>query len=166
MPRGARSLTKARSLIEVALRGLGADPDAAAIRPDEWLVAKGSATVVVRLVPQEDEGKPPHLQVASPVMKSPPNPAFKDRLLAFNYEMGGLACFCVTPSGEVQIVSSRDVDGISATEVARLIAHVAHFSDLYDDRLLTEFGQQFAIHPPKPGAKPPASGPAKGPPKP
>jgi hypothetical protein len=139
-------LKKVRAMVEVAIKGLGGDPAKAATGPDAWLVARHSAEVVVRLV-QPDPEKSAYLQILSPVMRVPPNAAFKDRLLALNHEMGGLATFCVTPQGEVHLLSARSTEGVSAPEIARVIAEVAHFSDLYDDRLLDEFGREHGLRP-------------------
>lgn len=137
---------KTRTMIIDAIKGLGANPDQSRIGPDTWLVAKGSAAVVVRLVAQDAKSKYAFLQVASAVMKVPPAPHFHERLLKLNFEMGGLATFGLTPNGEVHLTSARTIEGISAAEVAQLVAQVAHFSDLYDDKLLTEYGRQYAIH--------------------
>lgn len=139
-------MEKARGMVGDAIKGLGGNPDQAKVRPDTWLVGKGSAAVVVRLVPQDERSKSGFLQVASPVMRAPPTQAFHERLLRLNFEMGGLATFGVTPQNEVHLTTARTLDGISPTEIAQLMAQIAHFSDLYDDKLLTEFGRQYALH--------------------
>ena len=146
MPLFGSPVDKTRTMIGDAIKGLGASPDQAKIGPDTWLVAKGSAAVVVRLVAQDAKSKFAFLQVASPVMKTPPTAGFHEKLLKLNFEMGGLATFGVTPTGEVHLTTARTIEGISSSEIAQLVAQVAHFSDLYDDKLLTEFGRQYAIH--------------------
>lgn len=164
MPLRADPLDRVRKMVADAIQALGGDPKAANIAPDTWLVAKRSATVMVRLVPQAEADRSPYLQVVSPLMKVPAGNAWKDRLLDMNYEMGGLCTICPTPAGEIHLFSARTIDGITPTEVAQEIAQVAHFSDLYDDRLLDEFGRQYALRteqrrasaPPPPAAKPPA----------
>jgi hypothetical protein len=145
MPLHGDGLKKVRGMVETAVRGLGGDPEKAAVGPDSWVVGRNSAAVLVRIVPQDDPEKPAHLQLVSPVMRAPAAPAFRERLLALNYEMGGLASFCLTPAGEAHLFCSRTTDGISASEIAHLIAQVAHFSDLYDDQLLAEFGREHAL---------------------
>jgi hypothetical protein len=149
-----RGEDKVRKMVQVALRGLGVEPDKAGFGEGAWVVTKGTASVVVRIVEQADETKPAHLQVTSPVMRLPANVAIKDRLLDYNFRMGGLAAFCITPAGVVQLTSARAVDGISPEEIARLIAQVAHFSDLFDDELLDAFGRELALEAPRPRPAP------------
>lgn len=146
MPLFGSPVDKTRTMITDAIKGLGANPEQSRIGPDTWLVAKGSAAVVVRLVAQDPKSKFAFLQVASPVMKVPPKAGFHERLLKLNFEMGGLATFAITPNNEVHLTSARTIEGISSPEVAQLVAQVAHFSDLYDDMLLQEFGREFRIH--------------------
>jgi hypothetical protein len=139
-----RGLDKVRSMIGDAIKALGANPEQAKTGPDTWLVSKGSAAVVVRIM--SADGKTAFLQVASPVMKLPSNPAIFEKLLRHNFEMGGLATFSVSPTNEVHLSTARSIDGLSSNEVAQLVAQVAHFSDLYDDHLLDEFGRQHKLH--------------------
>lgn len=153
----ADPLDKVRKMVADAITALGGDPKQASIAPDTWLVAKRSATVMIRLVPQADAQRSPYLQVVSPVMKVPAGNAWKDRLHDLNYEMGGLCTLTVTPAGEIQLMSARTIDGITPTEVAQEIAQVAHFSDLYDDKLLEEFGRQYALRTEQRRATPPAA---------
>ncbi|MCA1813730.1 MAG: YbjN domain-containing protein [Halobacteriales archaeon] len=135
---------KARSLAHDAIRALGAQPDQATIGPDTWLLGKSSAAVVLRILPQGEEKA--FIQVASPVMKVPVAPNFHARLTQLNYDMAGLCAFCTTPAGEVHLLTSRSVEGLSAAEIAQLVTQVAYFSDLYDDALLEEFGRDLALH--------------------
>lgn len=137
---------KTRNMIADAIKTLGASPDSAKVGPDTWLVGKGSAAVVIRLVAQDTKSKFAFLQVASPVMKVPPTAGFHEHVLKLNFEMGGLATFSITPNGEVHLSTARTIDGISPSEIAQLVAQVAHFSDQYDDQLLTKYGRQYAIH--------------------
>jgi hypothetical protein len=146
MPLFGSSVDKTRTMIQDAIKGLGASPDAARAGPDTWLVVKGSAAVLVRLIAQDAKSKFAFVQVASPVMKVPPNAGFYERIAKLNFEMGGLATFGVTPTNEVHLTTARTIEGISPQEIAQLVAQVAHFSDLYDDKLLTEYGRQHAIH--------------------
>lgn len=145
MPLRADPLAKAERTIETALGGLGGDPVQARAGDRQWLVAKGTAVVLVRLVPQE--GKHPYLQLVSPVMKAPKDPRFRDRLLDLNFEMGGLATFALTPGGEAHLLFARTTENLTATELAQLVANLAHFGDLYDDPLLEEFGRDLALRP-------------------
>lgn len=156
----ADPIEKVRKMVADAITALGGDPKQANIAPDTWLVSKSSAAVMVRLVPQADPQRSPYLQVVSPVMKVPAGNAWKDRVLDLNYEMGGLCTLTATPAGELQLMSARTIDGITPTEVAQEIAQVAHFSDLYDDKLLQEFGRQYALRTEQRRASPPAAAPA------
>jgi len=164
MVRRAGTVEKARAMVGVALSALGAEPDRAAFGPDTWLVSKGSAAVVIRVVGHgtDPDASDVHVQVTSPVMRVPPDPGFSAHLLKLNHEMGGLACFAVTPQGEVHLVAARTYRDVGAPEIARLIAQVAHFSDAYDDPLLERYGAQYALRPGAvpPRAKPPAPPPA------
>lgn len=143
---GSGSVDATRTMIADAIKGLGANPDQSRIGPDTWMVAKGSAAVIVRLVTNDPKSKFAFVQVASPVMKVPAAEGFHQELLRLNFEMGGLATFSETPSGEVHLASSRTIEGIGNAEIAQLVAQVAHFSDLYDDKLLDKYGRQHAIH--------------------
>ena len=137
---------KARTLVLDAIKGLGSNPDQSRIGPDTWFVAKGSAAVVIRLVAQDPKSKYAFLQIASPVMKVPGAAGFHEHLMKLNYEMGGLATFALTPTGEVHLTAARTIDGLNAGEISQLVAQIAHFSDLYDDKLLAQYGRQHAIH--------------------
>jgi hypothetical protein len=139
-------LDKTRTMVRDAIRGLGADPDQAELGPDTWLLRKRSAAVVLRLIPEDAKGRAAFLQLTSPVMRLPPNAAIHERLARFNFEMGGLATFCVTPADEVHLTCARTIEGIDPKEIAQLLAQVAHYSDLYDDALLKEFGREHALH--------------------
>lgn len=143
---GGSSVDKTRTMIGDAIKGLGANPDQSRIGQDTWLVAKGSAAVVIRLVSSDPNRKFAFVQVASAVMKSPGSPGFREELLKLNFDMGGLATFALTPQGEVHLTAARTIEGISSAEVAQLVAQVAHFSDMYDDKLLDKYGRQFALH--------------------
>jgi len=146
MPLFGSPVDKARTMIADAIKSLGASPDAARAGTDTWLVQKGSAAVLVRLVAQDPKSKFAFIQVVSPVMKVPPAADFTQKLLHLNFEMGGLATFSLTPNNEVHLTTARTIEGISPTEIAQLVAQVAHFSDLYDDQLLNTYGRQHAIH--------------------
>ena len=168
MPLRAEPLAKARKAVAMALQSLGVDPAKAAQGEDSWIVGKRSAAVLLRLVPQEEETKPAHLQVVSPLMRAPADPRFRERLLHLNHELGGLAAFGITSAGEVQLLCARSVENLSPAEVAQLVAQVAHFSDQYDDALLDEFGREHALRPEQRrpdalGAAPPAPAPASKP---
>lgn len=147
MPLRAMPLERVRRLMQDALQALGADPALAKIADDTWLVGKNSAAVVVRILPHDDPEKAPHLQLASPIMRAPKGDAkLRERLLEMNYQMAGMAAFCITPGNEVHLLSSRLTDGITPTEIAQVVSQVTHFSDLYDDLLLDEFGRDLALH--------------------
>jgi hypothetical protein len=145
MPLRAEPADKLRKVLATAFQSLGVDPAKAAQDPDAWIVAKGSAALQVRIVAPGEGRTMPFFQVASPVMKVPKGAAFQDKLLALNFTMGGLAAFCVTPGGEVHLVAARSGEHLSPDEAAQVIGQVAHFSDLYDDALLQEFGPQHAL---------------------
>lgn len=138
------SISKARGTIEDAIKGLGGDPAKSRVGERAWLVSKGSAAIVIRLVGDKDNA---FVQAVSPVMKVPPgNAKFYETILSYNNEMGGLASFAVTPQGELTIQCARHVKGMSTEECAAIVFQVAHFSDLYDDKLLDQFGRTLAIH--------------------
>jgi hypothetical protein len=141
-------LDKARTMVRDAIRGLGGDPEKAGIpgTTDTWLVRKGSAGVVVRLLPEDAKGRSAFLQFTSPVMKVPPDAGFYEKLARLNFEMGGLATFSVTPANEVHLTAARTIDGLTPPEIAHALAQVAYYSDLYDDQLLNAYGRQYAMH--------------------
>lgn len=137
--------TKARSTIEDAINALGAEPSKVRVGDRAWVVTKGGAAIVVRLVGEKENA---FVQAVSPVMKVPAgNTKFLETVLSHNGGMGGLATFATTPQGELVLQSARHVKGMTTEEAAALVFQVAHFSGLYDDKLLDDFGRELAIHP-------------------
>ncbi|URR35197.1 YbjN domain-containing protein [Thermosynechococcus sp. HN-54] len=102
-----------------------------------WMFRYGSAEVFVQLSGHTEED---FLTIWSPVLPLPVTDelALYRKLLTLNWLTTLEAHFAIA-EGQVQVVATRTLGGISAGEIARLITIVATLADDYDDALKAEF---------------------------
>ncbi|NLN62170.1 MAG: YbjN domain-containing protein [Myxococcales bacterium] len=138
-------IDKAQKVVEGVLQELGLDPEANRMKSVTagcaWEIGKGSATVLISLLPGT-ASQPARLRVVSPIVRfSPPLPrALLERLLVLNAsEVLGIA-FGIVADGVVVLATERSVLDLSRVEVAEILARIGHYADHYDDLLVHEFG--------------------------
>jgi hypothetical protein len=131
------------ALIESMLAELGHDPVASrvAVEPADpsWEVRRGSARVVVGLVPRGDIA---HLRVTSAVMTVDAAVdllALYRALLSLNASAIRGAAFGVD-GDEVQLIAERPTTDLDQGEVLDLVRRVQDYADHYDDELVARYG--------------------------
>lgn len=140
-----KGLAKAKKTVEAVLKELGINAVENEVDAVEgglaWLVAKGSADVMVSLVPggATTAGR---IRVVSPIVKMDDGISHEAaiRLLELNgTQLPGVA-FGLIEGNMVVLVSERTVLDLSRLEVQEMLGLVGYYADKYDDLLVQEFG--------------------------
>ena len=108
-------------------------------------IERGSATGSISVI--ED---PEHLEslvvVRLSLMKVPASAAgFYERLLELNHASLGRAAFSIDAEGVVFLTAGRPVADLDPDELIDLILWTAEYADDLDDKLLAEFGSEYAL---------------------
>ena len=108
-------------------------------------IERGSATGSISVI--ED---PEHLEslvvVRLALMRVPASAAaFYERLLELNHASLGRAAFSIDAEGVVFLTAGRPVADLDPDELIDLILWTAEYADDLDDKLLAEFGSEYAL---------------------
>lgn len=140
-----KGLARARKTVESVLKELGIESVENQVESMEgghaWLVARGSADVMISLVPGDDHTAG-RIRVVSPIVKMDGGISREAavRLLELNgTQLPGVA-FGLIQGDMVVLVSERTVLDLSHLEVQEMLNLVGYYGDKYDDLLVAEFG--------------------------
>jgi len=142
-----KELNAACQMVEAVIRELGLKPDESRLDNQgdghAWGVMKGSAEVFIFILPSDEKGESGSIQVVSPVLKLPksqPNQlSLFRRMLELNAELLSGAAFGIK-GDTAAMISDRSTKDLNQSEVREMILRVGHFSDMYDDELVVQFG--------------------------
>ncbi|MBN2525631.1 MAG: YbjN domain-containing protein [Deltaproteobacteria bacterium] len=140
-----KGLAKARKTVENVLKELGVNAVENEVESMEgghaWQVARGSADVMVSLVPGNDHTAG-RIRVVSPIVKMDGGISLEAavRLLELNgTQLPGVA-FGLIQGDMVVLVAERTVLDLNQLEVQEMLNMVGYYADMYDDILVAEFG--------------------------
>ena len=138
-------MAKITSLMDLVDRILDGLEDGTLEAGFEEPIERGSATGSVRVV--QDPGHAESLVVVRlAIMKVPETtPAFHERLLELNHASLGRAAFSIDGEGVVFLTAGRPVADLDPDELIDLILWTAQYADDLDDKLLAEFGSEYAL---------------------
>ena len=138
-------LDKAKKVVEGVLKSLGISPDDNVSGGVEggcgWHVARGSADVLISLIPPQG-GAAGRLRVVSPIVRLDGELplGLTTRLLSLNgTDLPGVA-FGIVSGNLVVLVAERSVTALDRSEVEEILHHIGFYADKYDDLLVNEFG--------------------------
>jgi hypothetical protein len=138
-------LIRARKIVESVIREQGLNPAECTTEAVEggyaWLVSRGSAYVVVSLVPGVN-GASGRIRVVSPLvrMEAGVSRDLAVRLLALNgAELPGV-CFGLVGEKTIVLVAERSVLELDLPEAREMLVLIGYYADKYDDLLVGEFG--------------------------
>ena len=140
-----KSLSKAKKTVESVLKDLGIRAAENEVESMEgghaWQVARGSADVMISLVPGNDHTAG-RIRVVSPIVKMDGGISQEAavRLLELNgTQLPGVA-FGLIERDMVVLVGERTVLDLNRLEVQEMLNMVGYYADKYDDLLVEEFG--------------------------
>ncbi|MBN2718929.1 MAG: YbjN domain-containing protein [Deltaproteobacteria bacterium] len=140
-----KGLSKAKKIVESVLRDLGVDAAGnemeSVVGGHAWQVARGSADIMISLVPGSDHAAG-RIRVVSPIVKMDKGISKEAaiRLLELNgTQLPGVA-FGLIQRDMVVLVSERTVLDLNRLEVQEMLNMVGYYADKYDDILVEEFG--------------------------
>ena len=137
-------MTKARKLVETAIRDHGSDPDKNRVRGADggaaWALLFGSAAVMIALNPSR-RNQSARLRIVSPVVKLDRGLKIElaQRLLELNgSDLPGVSFGLV--KDEIVLLAERSIRGLDRSELEEIITMIGYYADKYDDLLTLEFG--------------------------
>jgi hypothetical protein len=139
------SLKKARKIVGKVIKDMGIDPDdnivEAVTGGYSWQIARGSADVLISLVPGVNNAAG-RIRVVSPIVKmdSGLNLELAVKLLTLNgAELPGVS-FGLISGDVVALIGERTVVQLDKEEVQEMLGLIGYYADKYDDLLVKEFG--------------------------
>ncbi|MEW6277291.1 MAG: YbjN domain-containing protein [Candidatus Eremiobacterota bacterium] len=136
------ALERYKELIEEILSGLGIDPEEnreeiPGERAYSWCVQRGSATVFIELLSEQEEG---YFMVDCPILLLPSVglERFFRRLLELNDRL--VEATLTLRGTEVHLVGIRPLKGMDAGEAEEMIDRISAYADNLDNQLSDEFG--------------------------
>ena len=140
-----RSLVKAKKIVIGVIKDLGVDPAENTVDAVEggfaWQLARGSADVMISLVPGvgEADGR---IRVVSPIVKMKQGVPWDlaVRLLELNgTELPGVS-FGVISRDVIVLLNERSLLQLDKEEVQEMFGLIGYYADKYDDLLVKDFG--------------------------
>ncbi|MBN2801965.1 MAG: YbjN domain-containing protein [Deltaproteobacteria bacterium] len=138
-------LLKAKKTVEAVVKNLGINPDENILDSlpggFAWQIARGSADVMISLIPPVAEGDG-RIRVLSPIVKMESGLSLEltVRLLELNgSELPGVS-FGIISKNVIVLLYERSVVQLDLEEVNEMLALVGYYADKYDDLLVNEFG--------------------------
>ncbi len=140
-----RDLAKAKKTVENVVKELGVEPADNAVEAVKggyaWQIARGSADVIISLIPGVHEAAG-RIRVVSPLvrMEKGVTKELAVRLLELNgTELPGVS-FGLISGDIVVLVAERSVLELDKQEVREMLGLIGYYADKYDDVLVKEFG--------------------------
>lgn len=135
------------SLMSLVERIIERAEDGTLMEGFEESIQRGSATGHICVVRDGDEADGLLLIVRLAIMRCPSNDpaAFHQRLLRLNHALRGKMAFSVSDDEVVYLTAGRNVEDLDPGEIIDLILGTSQEADNYDDLLLTEFGEEYAL---------------------
>ncbi|MBN2341629.1 MAG: YbjN domain-containing protein [Deltaproteobacteria bacterium] len=140
-----KGLAKAKKTVEAVLKEMGINAAENEVESVDggmaWQVARGSADVMIGLVPGTKTAAG-RVRVVSPIVKMDGGISKEAavRLLALNgTELPGVA-FGLIDGDMVVLVSERTVLDLNRLELQEMLSMVGYYADKYDDVLVEQFG--------------------------
>ena len=140
-----KGLSKAKKTVEAVLKDLGINANENEVESVDgghaWQLARGSADVMISLVPGSDH-RAGRIRVVSPIVRMDAGISREAaiRLLELNgTQLPGVA-FGLIERDMVVLVAERTVLDLNRLEVQEMLNLVGYYADKYDDLLVAEFG--------------------------
>lgn len=142
------SLPEARNIISQALDFLGWDSYETRIDKNAWIIIRGSAKGGIFLIEnsngqEEDSCVVVHFDIMKVPMKN--TLAFYRHVLELNYGSVHDGVFSINEDNNLCLAVSMKIRDMSALSIGEAIASASGKADHFDDILLDEFGQEYAI---------------------
>ncbi len=139
-------LKRAVGLVEQTIEALGVNPAETRIGASDgshrWSLRRGSAAILVAVLPPSEAAPAGSLRVVAPVVRVPPEdrmlPLARRLLEANARELRGVA-FGLREE-DVVLISERSLQDLDASEVSSVVRAIGSAADRYDDLLAQEFG--------------------------
>jgi len=139
------SLTKARKVIESVIKERGISPQENKVDAVEggfaWQLARGSADVIISLVPgvRDAAGR---IRIVSPMVRMDKGVStdMARKLLELNGSQLPGVFFGLIAGDIVALVSERSILKLDRLEVQEMLSLVGYYADKYDDLLVEDFG--------------------------
>ena len=135
-----------RALMDLVDRILDRIEDETLVAGFEEPIERGSATGSVRVL-NDPEHAESLVVVRLSMMRVPEtaDAAFYERLLELNHASLGRAAFSIDGDGLVCLTAGRPVEDLDPGELIDLVLWTAEYADNLDDKLLAEFGSEYAL---------------------
>ena len=140
-----RSLVKAKKIVNSVIKDLGINPDDNVVEAVTggyaWQIARGSADVIISLVPGVAEAAG-RIRVVSPIVKMDKGVSqeLAVKLLSLNgSELPGVS-FGLIAGDVVTLIGERTIVQLDREEVQEMLGLIGYYADKYDDLLVNEFG--------------------------